>query len=316
MKTSVILSALFVSSALLTTACTPRDVSVTDKNTRAKIQAQNARKSGKPGASGGEFRIGGYSGVAVLADKAIEVLDVVRLATSEDKTIKSQYKVSDRVALKDGEGYTVTLNAANDLISYDVAGVEYKSTLNKKWNVTVKTAENKIQSLTATVANSKTVIDKEKGVTFLNVFENDMKLTLTAIEGSDSYQASLVSKGTVNGRLNKAANTGSMETVLSFEVDAAGLESGKASITKFDGKFVFTKKDEERANTSTAKGELNITLDPFCSTAEGKLVLGGSKPKNMILTKTEIVVEGTKFKAATATCGESPTVDFSRLFIW
>ncbi|KHD88163.1 MAG: hypothetical protein OM95_10350 [Bdellovibrio sp. ArHS] len=316
MKTSAILSALFVSSALLTTACTPRDVSVTDKDTRAKIQAQNARKTGKPVAGGADFKIGGYSGSALLADRAIEALEVIRLATSEEKTEKSQYKVSEKTALKDGEGYSVVLNAANDVLSYDVDGVEYKSTLSKRWNVTVSTAAGKIQSVTAVAEKAKTTIDKEKGVTFLNVAENEIKLVLAAVEGSDSYKVSLESKGSVNGRLNKAANTGSMDTSVSFLVDGAGLESGKATLTKFDGKFVFTKKDTTKPNTSSAKGELTVDLEGFCHTAQGKLTLGGSNPKNMILSKTGIVVEGTKFKMTTATCGKSPTVDFSRLFVW
>jgi len=319
MKTSALFSALFVSASLLTTACTPRDVAVTDPNTRAKIEAKNARKSGKQTAGAGEFRIGGYSGVAVLADRTIEALEVVRLATAVDKAEKSQYKVSEKTALKDGEGYTVTLSAANNALQYDVAGVEYKSTLSKKWEVTVKTVENKIQSVTAKVQNSKTSIDRitqGKGKTFLNVYESEIQLSLAAREGSDLYDISLTSKGNVNGKLNDASNNGAVESTVKFVVDGTSLESGKANVTNFDGKFVFTKKDSDKPNTSSAKGEFTVDLDGFCHTAQGKLTMGGANPKNMVLSKTEIVVEGTKYKVNTATCGKSPTVDFSRLFVW
>lgn len=332
MKTASFLPILLVSSSLMVSACTPKDIPVTDPNTRAKILEQNNKKNGGKNGPVIEFRIGGFSAVAVLLDRQIEALEVIRLATSKNRTEKSQYKVKqDSSEIKVGElaGYSTILTADKDTLNYSgVDQGDFKASLSKTWKVDVLFKDDKLVSISAVAEKSKTTVDKTNAnkKTYLNVEDEKLVVTLKKVESQSNdhlYELVATSEGKLNGSLEGNRNKGSLQSTLKFQFGIQdleylqGTERSKIAASKLEGSITFTDEKGKENKNVIAAGENEVNLDGLCSYVSGKVNFkSGSLQKNMILDDEKIVVETTKYKVPLAPCGHRPAVDLSRLFVW
>lgn len=305
---------------------------MTDSGMRERILAQNNRKNGGDRNGGGvtEFKIGGFSAIAVLLDRQIEALEVVRLAIAKGRAEKSQYKVVKEPAEikeKDLTGYSTSLTADKDILNYSVAGHgDFKSTLTKKWKVDVLLKNDKIISVQAVADESHTQVDKQNVAkkTYLNVDEAKLVVTVTKVESSnniDLYELVATSEGSLNGSLDGNRNKGSLKSKLKFNFDGQELEQDlekiKIAASNLEGFISFTpEKGKENMNTISS-GNNVVMVDGFCSSVNGRVNFkSGPLQKDMLLDSENIAVEGMKYKISLAACGHRPAVDYSRLFVW
>ncbi|HWU42604.1 MAG TPA: hypothetical protein VN132_04165, partial [Bdellovibrio sp.] len=147
MKTNTLISFLLL-SVLSFTACTPRDVKVVDANTRMKINAKKGKGGGanQKKVSPQEFALSNYSLSAFLAEKQIEAIEFVKLATGSADAKKTQYIVSPA---EDADGGVKSLKifTNKEELQYTTEAGSWIAKANKYLAVTYALKDGVIDSL-------------------------------------------------------------------------------------------------------------------------------------------------------------------------
>ncbi|MGZ3772008.1 MAG: hypothetical protein ACXVCP_17410 [Bdellovibrio sp.] len=328
MKTASTFSALLISSTLMISACTPKDKAVTDNDTRNKILEQQDYKKGGGKGPSGEFKIGGYSAVAVLMERQIEALEIIRLATSQERSEKTQYKVGAAQTSQENQtgvkNYSLEVTSNKEPLNYSVNSDEFKTSLSKLWKVDVASKDNKIISIKAVAEKSETKVDKLKvdKKTSLNVNEDKIEIAMIKAEAAaqsdaELYELTVTSEGHFDGSLDDNRSKGDIKSSLKFKIDGRDLENGKIKASEIDAVISVTP-ESGKESVNTIKGANNLVVaDGLCSSISGKIKFkSGNAEKTMDLDDQKVLVETTKYQVPLAECSHRPTVDISRLFIW
>lgn len=316
MKTAKLLSAVFLSSALLTTACTPKDEAITDKATRDRIIAQNSRKSGKaskPGQTGFKFQFGSFASTTLVVGKQLEALEVLRYALDSQDVHKSVYKAD--VKKRDDGSDSVTLVADKVVTNYTTSKGEFSNTLSKTWKIDVTYVDGQVATVKAVSTKSRASLDqKNLEKTFVNM--NEDEAVVEALNEGGVLKVSITAKGVINGRLKNAATREQYEFSEKLEVSLDELLAGKASALKLDAKLDYMKENGKPWSTTLKANKMTVELQGLCNVAIFESALKGKTPKNMISTSEGIEVTQSSFKSTYAACGSRPTIDLSLLLIY
>lgn len=317
MKTAKLLSVLFVSTALLTTACTPKDEAVTSDTVRKKIIAQNERKNNrgaKPGQSGFKFQFGSFSSTTLIVGKQLEGLEVLRYALDSQEAHKSVYKAE--VSKRDDGGDKVKLVADKVVTAYTTSKGEFSNTLTKTWEVDVTYVDGQVATVKAVSKMSRNSLDqKNLEKTFVNL--NEDEAVVEALNENGVLKVSITAKGVINGRLKNAATREQYEFSEKLEVSLEELLAGKATVKSIDAKLDYIKDEGKKPWTSSLKGDkMSVELQGLCNVTIFDTVMKGKNPKNMISTAEGIEVTQSSFKSTYGACGSRPTIDLSLMLIY
>ncbi|WP_374033348.1 hypothetical protein ACES2I_11160 [Bdellovibrio bacteriovorus] len=317
MKTAKLLSVLFISSALLTTACTPKDEAVTSDAVRKKIIAQNERKNNKnkkAGQQGFKFQFGSFSSTTLIVGKQLEGLEVLRYALDSQEAHKSVYKAE--VTKRDDGGDTVKLVADKVVTAYTTSKGEFANTLTKTWDIDVTYVDGQVATVKAVSKKSRNSLDqKNLEKTFVNM--NEDEAVVEALNENGVLKVSITAKGVINGRLKNAATREQYEFSEKLEVSLEELLAGKAAVKKADAKLDYIKEEGKKPWTSSMKADkMSVELQGLCNVAIFDTVMKGKNPKNMISTAEGIEVTQSSFKSTYGACGSRPTIDLSLMLIY
>lgn len=322
MKKSAFLSTFVVSAVLLTSACTPADRPVTDSNMRLKIQAQNARKNGgggRPSGGAGQgkpYQVGSYQVSALLMDKQVEALELVRLAMQIDDGTKSSAKLKDKTETANGYSAKISLNSAP--LAYNTDKGDFVTAVNKAFNV-IATSEANQEGATLTLTSegtSKQSLDKKGGAkTYVNLVEQTISVQ-AGPQGQDAGKmwVRYKSAGGLNGLANSSGFKENFEITLNLEIDKASLASDEIKVLKMAGELSFLK-ENGRAFKVTLEGEnLKLVAEGLCNSLVGTSQIKSDKNgKKISYSESAVEIAGSNFKMSFAECGKRPTVDLSRL---
>lgn len=318
MKTAKLFSALFLSSALLTTACTPKDEAITDKATRDRILEQKNRKASagkKPGQSGFKFQFGTYASMAFQVGKVVETMEVIRFALDSKEVNKSIYKAESKKSA-DGTSDSVTLTADKVETNYATSQGDFSTNVSKKWDIDVTYVDGKLATLKAVATKSFTKLDqKNLEKTFVNLKEDESVIEVSNNAGVLSVK--VTGNGVVNGRLKNAPAHEKFQFAVSFETSLEQLLAAKADIRNADSKLVYLK-DNGKEWISSYKGskDFSVELQGLCNAVNFVADLKGKTPKKMKSDKDGIEVSDSKFKSTYGACGFRPTLDLSLMLLY
>ena len=311
MKTTTALSALFVSAALLTTACTPRDVKVVDDGTRIKILDKKSR--GKAGYNSTDFKIGAYSMSAFLMEKQIEALELVRLAVGQGDAAKTQYQISDR------SDSAVKITSTQDELQYQNDNGNYNGKMTKTFAATIVKEGDIVKSLSIKangIKSSSDAVGKKKN--FLNLFENSYELALNGVAGNDAVaEIKVTIKGGIQGALGQQIKTSNFDLSLVLNVDKASLSTDDIKINSISATSTYDGSNTDRKFTTTIAGNnLALHAEGLCNKLNGVAAITTDKTKKAVSFESDIIRIGDKWSNKLADCGKRPTVDLSRLLVY
>nr|BFD63373.1 hypothetical protein BdHM001_20540 [Bdellovibrio sp. HM001]BFD67259.1 hypothetical protein HAGR004_22810 [Bdellovibrio sp. HAGR004] len=318
MKTAKLLSAVFLSSALLTTACTPKDEAITDKATRDRIIAQNNRKSGKGKKTGGqrtEFRYGSYSIASLQAEKVVEALEVIRLSLGHAEALPANYSKSEET--KSGDLLQLSLNSATAPVAYSTKHGNFQVTVKKNWKVQALADANGVKSLIAETAKNSVSVDQKdiSEKTYVNFKEDAAKISLVA-DAEGKAKVTVTGNGFMNISKKNVTGKETFTYSLEFTIRLDQLADGKIDLENASGEFVGVRKNGKNWVTSISGLNAKVTLDGQCNDVEGSVKIGkGDRPRVLQMTKSGAVVEKSSFDTDLGQCGRRPVVDLSRLLL-
>ncbi|WP_413557491.1 hypothetical protein [Bdellovibrio sp. HCB209] len=314
MKSLKVLSALFLSSALLTTACTPVDKEVGTPDVMAKIKFPKGNKKSADGKSYNKnqsgFKVGAFAASSVMLEKQIEVVELLQVVLGNADIAKTLYQIEERKT-DDKGATTFKLTASKDGVNYPNKAGNFIATAEKDLKVTIAADESEI------VIEGKNVLkadeDKtDKNKKFLNTFENSYKLTVAVnLSDASKYDVKLESAGTFNAR----AETGFAKGPFSFEsslvIDRASLKEAAVQVSQLNSTLTVA---ENKTKISAAG--FTVKVEGRCNELVGSanIDMGKNKP-TITFSSSSIVIPG-KWDQKIAECGHRPTVDIARLLVW
>lgn len=311
MKTTTAFSALFVSAALLTTACTPRDVKVVDGPARAKILEKKNR--GSAGYNSTDFKIGAYSMSSFLMEKQIEALELVRLAVGQGDAAKTQYQISDR------SENSVKISSTQDELSYQNSAGGYKGKMSKNFTVKIVKEGDVIKSLEITangIRSSADSLDKKKN--FLNLKENSYELALASADGNDAAaEIKVTIQGSIQGAIGQQAKSSNFDLSLVLNVDKASLSTDEIKINSISATSTYEGSNTDRKFTTSIAGRnLVLRAEGLCNKLTGVAAITTDKTKKAVSFEADTIKIGDRWTNGLAACGKRPTVDLSRLLVY
>ncbi len=315
MKTASIISSLFVATALLTSACTPADKAVTDAETRLKIQSRGNRGKSGPG-QGKVFKLGGYQISALLMDKQVEALELVRLALQIDDGNKSRSKKRDKVETETGETAQLSIDSSPLLFTNTKGDFSLKSDKNLSIVLT-KGSEADVWSLKLSTAKpAKLTLDRKSGEkAFVNFTENKFEVTAESKAGSEGVvQITLTSSGNMNGREGTNSFNENFDIKVTVDVDKESLNQDEVKILKVASEAQVNNKEGKGFKTIIEGTNHQLKAEGLCNTLVGVSAIKSDRSgKKVEFTEDKVKIDGTFFKVDLAECGKRPTVDLSRL---
>lgn len=317
MKTASFISTLFVATALLTSACTPPDKAVTDAQTRLKIQSRGNRGKSGPG-QGKILKVGGYQISALLMDKQVEAIELVRLALQIDDGNKSRSKKVNKVESETGETAQLSLDT-NSLLFTNQQG-DFALRSNKKLSTEfTKGADADSWKLKVSApAESKLSLDRKSGSkAFVNFTENSFEVKAESQAGVDGViLVTLTSSGEMNGREGENSFNESFDIKVSIEVDKESLSQDEVKILKVASEAQVKNKEGKGFKTTIEGSGHTLKAEGLCNTLIGVSAIKSDRSgKKVQFTDDQVKVDGTFFKVDLAECGKRPTVDLSRFLL-
>ncbi|QDK45945.1 hypothetical protein DOM22_12680 [Bdellovibrio sp. ZAP7] len=311
MKSLKVLSALFISSALLTSACTPQDKQVGTPEVMAKIRKPKGNKGGNVGTSSG-LKIGAYAASTVMMEKQIEALELAQLALGHADVTKSLYSISDKATDEKGVT-TLKITSLKEDLNYSNGLGAIKGKMNKAFTVTIATAEDGeigVEILGQPVKSFADILDLKK--TYVNVFEDSYKMVLVTLKDDPSKLGlGVQSSGKFKASSASGVREESFTYVLKMQIDRASLTAPAVSILNSDMAMVLGK-DQYAVSAK----DLTVKIEGRCNELVGSGVIESDKYKNPVTFNNTSVSVGKKWKQDLATCGHRPTVDIGRLLVY
>lgn len=306
MKTAHIFSALFISATLLTTACTPRDVRVSDGvkslgNKKGKNQSFNNGSS--------TSILGNNALTAFLVEKQMEAIELVKVATESTDQKQTQYAV-EKLADKEDQKVVKISGLSSGSLEYssDEQGwlAKPKVTLQAQY----KMAGDVVDSLQAQGQIYTSVDSVPKG-TYINLNEKSYSLQAKSVD-ENTLKIVVNMEGSVKRKTNKGEEA--VKLVIDIDVDKKSLQTSDVQIVKINvASIEYPGLNGKTFSVKLNGGSLAVTSKGLCSSATGT-VSAQAGPKN----KFNVSFEGEEIKnggwnKSLATCGHRPTVDIGRL---
>ena len=305
-----VLSALFVSAALLTTACTPRDVKVVDDKLRANILEKNNR--GKAGYVSTDFKIGAYAMSAFLMEKQIEAIELTRLALGHGDAVKTQYQVSSK------SDAAIKIESIQGDLEYANNNGGFKGNLSKQFDATLDKNSGAWTINAYDIKSSADSLDKDKPKNYLNLRESFYELILKNVAGNDAAQEINVTiKGAIEGSLGAGKKTSNFSLTLVLNVDKASLATNDVKINSINASSEYEASNGDRKFTTAIAGNnLALQAEGLCNKLNGSAAITTDKTKKVISFDGQAIKIGDRWTQELATCGKRPTVDLSRLLFY
>ncbi|WII73821.1 hypothetical protein QJS83_08015 [Bdellovibrio sp. 22V] len=314
MKTAQLFSALILSSALLTTACTPKDEAITDPATRNKILEQKNRRQGKTSNGQKRFQIGFFAISSLLVDKEVEAVELVRLALEKDNGTKSNAKLTDK-AVKEN-GYTAKLSLSSETLEYVTDKGTFKTNVAKNLDVVVAEGKVTISGKKLKQSLDKARAENEKK-TYANLSEESFEVTLQDKAGDDSAALiTLTSAGTMNAAVEENGSKENVKIQVALVVDKESLNTENVKVLSTKSVMSLVKNNGRTLDVKIEGENHELSMVGLCNEVKGSAKITTDKKGKFVTFQDETVeVAGSSFKSTIATCGKRPTVDLSRLLL-
>lgn len=319
MKTAQNLFALLISSLLLTTACTPQDKAVVDKNLRADIQAANARKAGGSRSQGNstDFSLRDYGLASLLVERQIEAVELVKLAMGSLEDVQTQYAVEKQSA--DEQGLEKVLIKNKDPLEFANEDGPWKTVVLKNLEASVKQSEQEtLVDVKATGRNKVSIdsLDKDKKRFFVNLIDSSYELKLISTKDPSQYQLTVSAKGSIEGAKGSKNSKSDVDFEISMLIDKASLQSSEVIVLSSAAKVNYPGVNGRTFFSEVKASDVKIKVTGLCSEMVGSVTVAAGPKKTF---KAELGQEEIKINQAAkklATCGKRPTVDLSRLLFF
>lgn len=317
MKTSHIFSAIVISSALLTSACTPQDKAVVDKNLRADIQAQNAKKAGGKGGgfqkNGNEFSLNDYGLSAFLVERQIEAVELVKLATGSLDATKTQYAVQ-KLADNDKGLKQVKITSTKENLEYANEDGAWKIKATKTLNVTYSESNGDLGVEIKASGLKLTADSTDKQRFYVNLTDNVYELALVpSKENTAVYDLTVNIEGTLGGGKGSGNKNNAVTVKIKMQVEKASLLTSQVKIVSYEANMKYPGSNDRTFNSDLKGSDVTMKVEGLCSEVQGtvKASAGPKKTYDVVLGNEQIQIKDLTKKLAT--CGKRPTVDLSRL---
>ncbi|UYL07688.1 hypothetical protein B9G69_011585 [Bdellovibrio sp. SKB1291214] len=313
MKSLKVFSALFLSSALLTTACTPQDKQIGTPDVMAKIKYPKGTK-GKTGGGAyekGAFKIGAYATSSVIMEKQIEALELVQLALGHADATKSLYTLSEKVTDSEKSLTTFKISSTQEEVNYDNKLGSFKGKMSKGFDVVINGATSAVSISATKIKTTADAVNLKK--TFVNVFENSYAANLT-VDAQDASKLNLVveASGNFNAGSDKGFKKDDYSLKMLIVVDAASLNEPTVKVLSSTAVMEL---GSDKVEVSSAGYSLKV--EGRCNELIGSGKIESDKYKNPIaFDASTITVGGNRWKQDLAQCGHRPTVDIGRLLVY
>ncbi len=312
MKRLKALSALFISTTLLTTACTPQDKQIGTPDVMSKIRYPKGTKgkAGGGGVSAAGLKIGAYATSSVIMEKQIEAVELVQLALGHADATKSLYAVSDKVTDSEKSQTTLKISSTKDEVNYDNKLGAFKGKMTKGFNVVIDNASSAISISGNGLKTSADALNLKK--TFVNLFENSYEAKLF-VDPKDTSKLNLIV--TTSGNFNAGSDKGFKKDDYSLEMTLV-LDSASLSepVVKVLSASAVMELGKDRVEVSSAG--YTVKVEGRCNELVGIGVIESDKFKNKVTFDSSSVAVGNKWKHGLAQCGHRPTVDIGRLLVY
>ncbi|MEK2688318.1 hypothetical protein [Bdellovibrio sp. GT3] len=324
MKSLKVLSALFLSSALLTTACTPQDKEVGPPELMAKIPKPKGTKKKpdiKQTSNPNAFDFGSFSAASVMMEKQIEAVEMLQIVLGNTDITKTLYTLTEGET-KDGNKY-LSLKSIKDETKFSNKLGEITGTVDKDFKVAVVLPSEGNKVVGAAPKEVLAMVGKNiymnngsgdaKVRSFLNTFEvYDMKVS--KVPGDDSLLIVRIdTEGNFNYRAGKGYQKQDFNYQSTFYVDVASLKESQVKI--FDSSM-FLDLGSKRFNVKA--DEFSVKVEGRCSEINGaaKINMGKGKTTEITFGQELIKITDKDWEQKIATCGQRPTVDVMRLLVY
>ncbi|WP_413581912.1 hypothetical protein [Bdellovibrio sp. HCB288] len=323
MKSLKVLSALFLSSALLTTACTPNDIEVGTPDVMAKVpkvkgtkKKPDVKQSSNPNA----FDFGAFSSASVMMEKQIEAIELIQVALGNTDIAKTIYSVTEE---KTEEGIkSLIVKSSKDELKYSNKLGDSTSSAEKDFKAFIKVDPTGRQL----GSNKKTVLmvagsnnyknngpGDAKTRSFMNTFEA-YELTVREVTGDDSLlSVRIETEGNMLYRAGKGVQKQEFNYDSTFYIDRASLK--EAQVKVIDSRmslFMGTKYFKVKSDGFSVK------IDGRCSELAGAALvkMSGNKANEITFGQELIKITNKDWEQKIAACGQRPTVDVMRLLVY
>lgn len=337
MKTNTLFSTLFISALVLSSvACTPRDNPVPDgvrNNLPAYVKGANNNKGkgGPGGANSGQFSLNSFTLAGVLAEKQIEALEIIKVATGTVDAKAALYKTTASEDKGDGQ-VIMKLDSLSDAVEFEGIEDTWKAKITKNLDVTfakdslvgfsAKVSKNCVNgktkaSVPCKFTTSADSVLKEKN--YANWIETDYDLTVSAGDSADQLKIQVITKGQIAGAKGGANDTTQMGLNMTLVVNKDSLSTNQVVIVSANAKLDYQNPTKDKMFSMTLQAaNITASLDPQCNNLVGKVNFAAG-PKNRFtgaFDNAAITIEDKKWSKPIAACGKRPTVDVSRLHVY
>lgn len=331
MKTQSLLTALFLSSALLTTACT-RDVKL---DTSGGGLRSNNRSGGNNGAATSFNLKSSFSLAAFLGERQIEVIQFIKVASETLDAGNNSF----RVEKQDAEGEVRTYIVSTEVKDFVYEGAEgsVKSGVSKRIAVGLSLEGGQLEGLSAgasTICESKgktfpcvmrtnaDAVNKDKY--YVNLQETVYNVVVAVGSSPDQLTVRFETEGKIIGSKSAAEKRSeqNIKMQMNLVVDRASLSTNTVKILSSAITLDYPNQNDNTKAPWLVKmdgANLTVILDTNCNRLNGSasFVSDPKKPATvMLFSDDSMSIQGKDWNKALAECGQRPVVDLSRLQVY
>lgn len=335
MKTQSLLISLFLSSALLTTACT-RDVKL-DGSGAGGVRSNN-RNGGNNGGAQTSFNLkSSFSLAAFLGERQIEVIQFVKIASETLDAGNNKFSIEKKDLKADGSSVVVVNTNFKDQV-YEASEGAMKAGVSRKVDVTLsvvpglgleklsavaaQNCENRGKVSACVMRASADAVDKQKY--YVNLQENVYNVEVSAGASADQLNVNFVTEGQIIGS-KSAAEKNSAQKIkmqMALVVDRASLSTNTVKILSSKINLDYPNQNDNAKAPWFVKMEgadQVVILDTNCNRLNGSASFVSDPKKSatvMIFDDQSMSIQGKDWTQPLAECGQRPVLDLSRLQVY
>lgn len=311
MKKAALFLTSLVSLSLLLSACQPEDKdlandpAVADKCPRCKIKGKPQTKQQNNGARGPGF----FALSAVMVEKEVEAVQLVRLAMGLDDAATSGYTVD--ATSKNG---TVTLVSDSKPQQYQTEQGGFKTSVKKTITALVPANPTDGVLVDIVAGNFSQSVDRVEQKQYLNWNEASYTLKLQESKSPDELILSLITAGT----FRSAAGTSPFGLGVVMRLDKASFMTGTIKVLEAKNRLKYQGKPNSKDTVIELSGtnhEIVNNGQCYSLNSESTILTDRAK-KKLVYKDSSAEVVGSSFKTSAADCESRPTVDLSRAFVF
>lgn len=335
MKTQILLSSLFISSALIITACTPRDVKLSPDGSVRTNGGRNGKNS--PGGSASFNLKSSFSLAAFLGERQIEAIQFVKVASETLDAGNNKFSIEKKERKEDGSSHIVLNTNVKDF-KYEGPDGVVKTGVSRKVNVNLLIVEGSgLERLSASAAkdcefrgkvsdcvmrSNADAADKQKY--YVNLQETVYNIEVQPGDSAGQLKINFVTEGQIVGSKSAAEKNSSQKIKMNMNlvVDRASLNTSKVQILSSKVSFDYPNQNDSSKPAWFVKMDAQnqaVILDPACDRLNGvaTFISDPKKPATTIVFDDQsISIQGKDWVKPLAECGQRPVVDLSRLQVY